>query len=162
MSLSVGFSRSSNTGFVLGSTSQQSDFTNINTCVNGHAHSHLHSNMPRHTRSNAHPSMAGHTQTHGRQTSSVPNFSMAATQAFLDSPTEDTQHYIGKNTSFSSISTVEPQDFFSQKKPTFKMYLNKFCFSNFANFSTSAFHDIIKLNHGQTASVMIISNYLHS
>lgn len=104
MSLSVGFSRSSNTGFVLGSTSQQSDFTNINTCVNGHAHSHLHSNMPRHTHSNAHPSMAGHTQTHGRQTSSVPNFSLAATQAFLDSPTEDTQHYIGKYTSFSSIN----------------------------------------------------------
>ncbi|KAK7152833.1 hypothetical protein R3I93_010914 [Phoxinus phoxinus] len=95
----VGFSRSSNTGFVLGSTSQQSDFTNINTCVNGHAHSHLHPNMPRHTHSNTHPSMAGHTQTHGRQTSSVPNFSMAATQAFLDSHTEDTQHYIVKQKS---------------------------------------------------------------
>lgn len=113
MSLSVGFSRSSNAGFVLGSTSQQSDFTNINTCMNGHANSRLHSNMPRHTHSNAHPSMAGHTQTHGHQTSSVPNFSMAATQAFLDSPTEDTQHYIGKNTSFSSINCRTSRLFFA-------------------------------------------------
>ncbi|XP_067223468.1 transcription factor COE1 [Chanodichthys erythropterus] len=92
----VGFSRSSNTGFVSGCTSQQSDF-NINTCVNRHAHLHPQSNMPRHTHSNTHPSMAGQTQAHGR--SSVPNFSMAATQAFLDSPTEDTQHYIVKQKS---------------------------------------------------------------
>ncbi|XP_067311773.1 transcription factor COE1 [Pseudorasbora parva] len=93
----VRFSRSSSTGFVSGSASQQSDFTNIDTCVNGHTHSHLHSNMPRHTHSNAYPTMAGHTQTHGRP--SVPNFSMAVTQAFLDSPTEDTQHYIVKQKS---------------------------------------------------------------
>lgn len=127
MSLSVGFSRSSNTGFVSGCTSQQSDF-NINTCMNRHTHLHPHSNMPRHTHSNTHPSMAGQTQTHGRP--SVPNFSMTATQAFLDSPTEDTQHYIGKNTSFSSrhCETSRLFSLFSPQKPAFKVYLDKLCF----------------------------------
>ncbi|XP_056332810.1 transcription factor COE3 [Danio aesculapii] len=81
----VGYNRSSNDAFIAGSTSQQSEFTN--TCMNGHTHSH----------SNTHLSMAGHTQTHTRPT--VPNFSMAATQAFKDSPTEDTQHYIVKQKS---------------------------------------------------------------
>ncbi len=105
MCLSVGFSRSSNTGFIAGSTSQQSEFNNTNTCMNTHTHSLSHSNMPRHTHSNTHthPSMAGHTQTHTRP--SVSNFSVAP-QPFLDSSTADTQHYIGKNTAFSLSVTV--------------------------------------------------------
>lgn len=97
-SLSVGFRRSSNSGFIAGSTSHHSEFNNTNTCMNTHTHSHSHSNMPRHTHSNTHPSMAGHTQTHTRP--SVSNFSVA-TEPFLDSSTADTQHYIGKNTAFS-------------------------------------------------------------
>lgn len=103
-SLSVGFSRSSNSGFTAGSTSQQSEFSNTNTCMNTHTHTHSHSNMPRHTHSNTHPSMAGHTQTHTRP--SVSNFSVA-TQPFLDCPTADTQHYIGKNTAFCLSVTVK-------------------------------------------------------
>ncbi|XP_018926564.2 transcription factor COE1 isoform X1 [Cyprinus carpio] len=95
-SLSVGFSRSSNSGFTAGSTSQQSEFSNTNTCMNTHTHTHSHSNMPRHTHSNTHPSMAGHTQTHTRP--SVSNFSVA-TQPLLDCPTADTQHYIVKQKS---------------------------------------------------------------
>lgn len=107
VSLSVGFSRSSNSGFIAGSTSQQSEFNNTNTCMNTHTHSHSHSNMPRHTHSNTHPSMAGHTQTHTRP--SVSNFSVA-TQPFLDSSTADTQHYIGKNTAFFLFVTVNHRD----------------------------------------------------
>ncbi|XP_016319430.1 transcription factor COE3-like [Sinocyclocheilus anshuiensis] len=93
----AGFSRSSNSDFIAGSTSQQSEFNNTNTCMNGHTHSHAHSSMQRHTHSNTHPSMAGHTQTHARP--SVSNFSVAATQPFLESPTADTQHYIVKQKS---------------------------------------------------------------
>ncbi|XP_058605078.1 transcription factor COE3 isoform X1 [Onychostoma macrolepis] len=92
----VGFSRSSNIGFIAGSTSQQSEFNNTNTCMNTHTHSHSHSNMPRHTHSNTHPSLAGHTQTNTRP--SVSNFSVA-TQPFSDSSTADTQHYIVKQKS---------------------------------------------------------------
>lgn len=103
VSLSVGFSRSSISGFIAGSTSQQSEFNNTNTCMNTHIHSLSHSNMPRHTHSNTHPSMDGHTQTHTR--TSVSNFSVA-TQPFLDSSTAETQHYIGKNIAFSLSVTV--------------------------------------------------------
>ncbi|XP_009291258.2 methylated-DNA--protein-cysteine methyltransferase isoform X3 [Danio rerio] len=79
------FNRSSNTGFIEGSTSQQSEFNNTNMCMNGLTHSH----------SNTH--LSGHTQTHTRP--AVPNFSMAATQVFKDSPTVNTQHYVVKQKS---------------------------------------------------------------
>ncbi|XP_050989576.1 transcription factor COE3 [Labeo rohita] len=95
VSLSVGFSRSSNSGFTAGSTS--SEFNNTNTCMNRHTHSHSHSSMPRHTHSNTHPSMAGLTQT--QEHPSVSNFSVAATQPFLDNATADAQHYIVKQKS---------------------------------------------------------------
>ncbi|XP_043118092.1 transcription factor COE3 [Puntigrus tetrazona] len=96
VSLSVGFSRSSNSGFIAGSASQQSEFNNTNTCMNTHTHSHSHSNIPRHTQSNTHSSIAGNTQTHAR--TSVSNFSVA-TQPFVDGPTADTQQYIVKQKS---------------------------------------------------------------
>lgn len=82
----IGFSQSLNNGFS-SNTSRQSDLTNANAGM--HMHADEHSFMPRQT----HSSMSGHTQT---RTSSVPSFPPAATQGVFNSPTADTQHYIGK------------------------------------------------------------------